>query len=236
MEIFTVHPLTLFHEQGWHSPLASSSYSGCLHWNPANDTGYNILSSALTWLTEWLFPALSSACSPTAFPPFNRVFCLASPSMHMCLMVVTWVISWKEEALTHFIVKETEAPRELEGLLEIVCFKQERGGVLPLLFCVFLPLCPSWGDTIVWYMPHSKASIDFSPHIAFSIHRYKIMKYRNVYLLSIWMYVWGGHIFTSPLSPCLVHWGKNGGSLTPPLRHRDEEANMRPYLWEGRQE
>lgn len=141
MEIFTVHPLTLFHEHGWHSPLACSSFFGHLHWNPASDTGCNILSSALTWLTEWLSSALSSAYSPTAFLPFNKVFCLASPSLLMCLMAVTWVISWREEALTHFIVKETEAPRELEGLLEIVCFEQEGGGypsTAPLCLSAFV--------------------------------------------------------------------------------------------------
>lgn len=110
------------------SSFSTSSYSGSLHWNPANDTGCNILSSAVTWLTEWLSPALSSACSPTGFPPFNKVFYLASPSLHMCLMAVTWVTSWRVEALTHFIVKETEALGELEGLLLIIYFEQVRGG------------------------------------------------------------------------------------------------------------
>lgn len=80
---------------------------------------------------------------PTAFPPFNKVFYLASPSLHMRLMAVTWVTSWRVEALTHFIVKETEALGELEGLLLIIYFEQVRGGVSShcslASFCLCVP-------------------------------------------------------------------------------------------------
>lgn len=47
-------------------------------------------------------------------------------------MAVMWVISWRVEVLTHFIVKETETLGELEGLQEIIYFEQVRGGCPPI--------------------------------------------------------------------------------------------------------